>query len=169
MPNQTSSSSNQKTNRFFSIEEILRRRQENNTEQTSSNENLKKTFFERAKEENLKVVYSAEEKARINEIKSIREELKKLIKKSEHLDLQIRRAVYQPTIDNSKYELSFLTSLKQFIGNIFRQIEDASSFLAEARTKRRKRNRFWNTVNDKKKGGSQYLLSPEHYASRSGA
>lgn len=169
MPNQAPGNPNQKTNRFFSIEEILRKRQENNLEQTSSNENLKKIFFGRAKEENLRTVYSAEEKARINEIKSIREELKKLIKKSEHLDLQIKKAVYQPTLDNSKYELSFLTSLKLFISNIFRQIEDASSFWAEARTRKRKRNRFWNTVNDKEKGGSQYLLSPEHYASRSGA
>lgn len=169
MPNQTSSNSNQKNNHFFSVEDLLRRRQENSSERANLNENLKKIFFEKAKEENFRIVYSAEERARKSEIKSIQEELKKLIKKTEHIDLQIKRAVHQPVLENSEYELSFLISLKLFIRNIFRQIEDASSFFAEAGKRKSKRNRFWNTVHDKEKGGSQYLLSSEHYASRSGA
>ncbi len=101
-------------------------------------------------------------------IDSLKVEIQKLIKSTQNLDLQVEKVALEPAPEPSPYQKSFLERIRQFIKNFRQNIDDAGLWLEAFQTKKKKRNYFWTQANSKK-GGSQYLFSSEHSASRSAA
>jgi len=100
------------------------------------------------------------------EIECLQCEIKKLSNASDELDHEISKAVLTNVIDSSEYQLNFLTRLKNLIIALRQNVNEACNWLSCYESKKKKRNCFWNTAKSKK-GGSQYLQSGEHSASRS--
>jgi len=101
-----------------------------------------------------------------SEIKSLQEEIKKLNNASEELDHEVTQATLANVIDSSEYQLNFLLRLKKLIVSLRENVSEACQWLDCYNSKKKKKNCFWNNAK-KDKGGSQYLQSGEHSASRS--
>lgn len=100
------------------------------------------------------------------EIKSLQEEIKKLNNASEELNHEVTQATLVNVIDSSEYQLNFLLRLKKLIVSLRENVSEACQWLDCFNSKKKKKNCFWNNAK-KDKGGSQYLQSGEHSASRS--
>ena len=154
-----------------SFDEIKERRQPTSQAPPEEIEQERIMQFLRQKE-NLQrqeqLIYDGHQKEIEKEIVSVCQDVKELVVRSDafRTDEDVDRAISQPVITPSKYELGHWQHLKSLIKN---KINDSSSWLIEFNNRKRKRGDFWGVVADKKHGGSQYLLSSEHYASRSAA
>jgi len=100
------------------------------------------------------------------EIKALQEEIKKLNNASEELDHEVTQATLANVVDSSEYQLNFLLRLKKLIVSLRENVSEACQWLDCFNSKKKKKNCFWNNAK-KDKGGSQYLQSGEHSASRS--
>ncbi len=100
-------------------------------------------------------------------IEELRIEIKKLISVTDNLEKDVEIAAISPIVDVSEYQLNFLQRIQKII-SIFRQnISEAGNWMESFNAKKKKKNYFWNTAKNKKKGGTDYLFSNEHSASRS--
>ncbi len=83
------------------------------------------------------------------------------------MEKDVEIAAISPIVDVSEYQLNFLQRIQKII-SIFRQnISEAGNWMESFNAKKKKKNYFWNTAKNKKKGGTDYLFSNEHSASRS--
>ncbi len=114
-----------------------------------------------------KLIYDRNRRETEKEIVLVRQKVKEIAKKLIQLDNGIDKAIEQPTIKADTYELSFWQQIKLFLEKIKKRMEDASLWLTEFNKRKRKKGDFWGIATDKKRGGSQFLLSGEHYVSRS--
>jgi len=105
-----------------------------------------------------------ETQALLGEIKN---ELAQLKKAGNSLQKQVEKAVEKPIAQPGPYHISFLEHIKTIIVSLRKKIEDSSSWLAAWNQRKQKRGFFWGTFLNQKKGGVQFLLSSEHYSSRS--
>lgn len=107
---------------------------------------------------------------RTNELKiqinAIHEEIIKIAEVTPNLNREVEIAAFQAPIEPSTYELYFLERLFEFIKSFRKKIEDAYIWLEVANRRARKKNVWGQNL---KKHGAKYLLSGEHYASRSSA
>lgn len=100
-------------------------------------------------------------------IEELRTEVKKLASATDNLEKDVEVAAMAPAIDVSEYQLNFLQRIQKIIA-VFRQnISEAGNWLESFNSKKKKKNYFWNTARNKKKGGTEYLSSNEHSAARS--
>ena len=113
-----------------------------------------------------KEIYSREQRETRREIEALHQEVELLAQETNNLEKDLDLAVQQNIVDPSAYNLSFLKRLSFLIRQFREKIEDASIWLEAWNQKGKKRNFFWGMVTSKK-GGSQFLLSGESYASRS--
>ncbi len=113
-----------------------------------------------------KEIYSRRQRETQEKIKELQQQVKALAEKSENLKEELRVAVQQPVVNPGESDISFLTSLIKAIKRFGEKIEDASLWLKAWNQKKQKKGMFWSKVNSKK-GGTQFLLSSEHSASRS--
>jgi len=100
-------------------------------------------------------------------IKSLQEEIQKLIKTTQDLDHNVEIAATQTVAEPSEYQITFFQRIQRFIANVRKNISEAGAWLESFGKKKKKRNYFWSTARDRKKGGEQYLFSNEHSAARS--
>lgn len=100
------------------------------------------------------------------QIQAIHEEIVKLAEVTPELSREVDIAAFQAPIDSSTYELYFLERLFEFIKSFRKKIEDAHVWLSTANRRASKKN-VWGQ--NYKKHGAKYLLSSEHYLSRSAA
>ena len=98
---------------------------------------------------------------------AIRKELEKLEKKESKLKTKIKRTIVQTPQDPGAGFVGFLTHILKVVKDIGDATEDASLWLDAWNQRESKKGAFWNKFLNKKRGGSQYLLSSEHYSSRS--
>lgn len=113
-----------------------------------------------------KEIYSRDKRLIHEEIVVLQEEVQALAAQTQSLEKTLDIASQQPIINPNVADISFLKSLKEAIKNFREKIEDASIWLAAWTQKSKKWAAFWGTATGKK-GGAQFLLSSEHYASRS--
>jgi len=97
----------------------------------------------------------------------LREEIQNLKQSEKSLVREVEKAVEAPPLAPSPHYLSFLEHIKTIVVKLREKVENASSWLAAWNQKQRKRGFFWNTFLARKKGGVQFLLSSEHYLTRS--
>ena len=101
------------------------------------------------------------------ELVALRDEIAKLAKATDNLEKDVAAVAISNISEASEYQLNFLSHIRIFIENFRKNIADAGLWIEAFAAKKKKRNIFWNTVKDKKKGGDQYLFSSEHSAARS--
>lgn len=98
------------------------------------------------------------------QIKAIHEELVKVAQATPELSREVDIAAFQAPTEPSTYEMFFLERLFEFIKSFREKIEDSRTWLATANKRARKKNVWGQNL---KKHGSKYLLSAEHYLTRS--
>jgi hypothetical protein len=98
------------------------------------------------------------------QIEAIRGEIVKLAEATPELSQETRVAAFSINSDPSSYELNFLQQLFEIIRDFRQKIEDAGVWLSACNARAAKKNRWGYNY---KKYGAKYLLSSEHYLSRS--
>jgi hypothetical protein len=118
-----------------------------------------------AQEQN--VLFDQHQKQLEKELDALREEINKLAKTTDNLEKDVANAAISGSPEASLYQVNFLFRIRVFIENFRKNISEAGLWIEAFAAKKKKRNIFWNSVKDKKKGGDQYLFSNEHSAARS--
>jgi len=98
------------------------------------------------------------------QIQAIHSEMIKVAEVTPQLSQEVRVAVYRAPGDPSSYELNFLQQLFELVRDFRIKIENASVWLSACNARASKRNMWGNNY---KKHGAKYLLSSEHYLTRS--
>ena len=98
------------------------------------------------------------------QLKAIQEEILILATNTQDLSEETQIATMQAQLDPGIYPLGFLEKLLKFIKSFRKRIEKASVWLHSTNTRATKKN-VWGARY--KKHGAKYLLSGEHYLSRS--
>ncbi len=98
------------------------------------------------------------------QLKAIQEEVLILAQNTQGLSKEIQIATMQAPIEPGIYHLVFFEKLLEFIKSFRKKIEEASVWLHSTNTRAAKKN-VWGARY--KKHGAKYLLSGEHYLSRS--
>lgn len=121
----------------------------------------------------IKSVYDSRDRELKSEIealqKLIKSEVNQLVKASHNLHRQTSITISQPIANPGKYHIGFLKTIRTVIEKIIKarkNIDESSHWLEACNQKGRKKGLFWNTFTGKK-AGSKFLLSPEHYLTRS--
>lgn len=132
-------------------------------------ENWGKEFFGNINllQQQEKTLFDQHQKEIEKTVSELLEEIKKLTKATDNLEKDVQNIPLENFPDASEYQINFLIRIKNFIANFRKNINEASCWLESFSSKKKKRNYFWNTAKDKKKGGEQYLTSSEHSVSRS--
>lgn len=136
---------------------------------TKSAENKSKEIFSSISylEKEQKILFDQHQKELTRELENLRLEISKLAQATDNLEKSVETAIYSPIIEVSEYEIGFLNRIKSFIASFRKNIGEASLWVESFNSKKKKKNAFWSTVKNKKKGGEQYLFSNEHSAARS--
>lgn len=100
-------------------------------------------------------------------IEELRTEIKKLASATDNLEKDVEVAAMAPVAEANEYELTFLQRIQKIIVIFRKNISEAGNWLESFNAKKKKKNYFWNTSRNKKKGGTEYLFSNEHTAARS--
>lgn len=118
-------------------------------------------------ERNLRQEEQARSQKRADELKlqlhALIQEVKKLANSSEDLAEEIQIAALQAPVEPGVYHLVFFEKLIEFIKDFRKKIEDASIWL-HATNKRAQKKNYWAKY---KKHGGKFLLSADHYLTRS--
>jgi len=121
----------------------------------------------------IKSVYDSRDrelKSEVDTLKSaLKSETERLVESGYNLHRQTTLATDQQIVNPGEYHVSFLLAIKTAIQRIIKarkSIEESSQWLQLHNQKGKKKGTFWNTLNSKK-GGSKFLLSSEHYLTRS--
>ncbi len=101
------------------------------------------------------------------EVANLQAEVEELSKNTSELDSETQKAAEATPVESNSYQINFLRRLRNLIINFRKNISEANEWLNLANSRSRKRKNFWGRFADKKHGGSQFLLSNEHYVSRS--
>lgn len=130
------------------------------------NEKLKKQItFER----NLSYEEKNQNERKINELRvqlqALMHEVQELAKVTQDIGEEVEIASMQAPANPGIYHIVFFEKLLEFIKTFRRKVENASVWL-QATNKRSEKRNFWATFTGKK-GGSKFLLSSEHYITRS--
>lgn len=114
-----------------------------------------------------KVLFDQKQQELEKAVVELQDEIKKLTKSTDNLEKDIQNIPLETIPEASEYQVNFLIRIKNLIANFRRNISEAGVWLESFAGKKKKRNLFWNTARNKKKGGEQYLNSNEHSAARS--
>ena len=117
-------------------------------------------FFERKRIEE-KVIWSAEQQKVALEIKTLQEELKKLVHETGDLSREIKKATIQTIIEPGVYHLNFLGRLLDLVRLLRKRVQESQTWLFEWNSYcKKKRNYYWSQV---QKSGTKFMLSSERY------
>lgn len=97
------------------------------------------------------------------QLKALTDEVAKLSQSSVVLDSELKVAKMQAPIEPGVYHIVFFEKLLEFIKSYRRKVDDANIWLHQTNSRAQKKN-YWTSY---KKHGSKFLLSGEHYLSRS--
>jgi hypothetical protein len=97
------------------------------------------------------------------QLKAIMQEVVILAGNTQDLGKEVQLAAMQAPIEPGVYHIIFFEKLLEFIKSFRKKIEEASVWLHISNKRAQKKN-FWGRY---KQHGAKYLLSGEHYASRS--
>jgi len=98
------------------------------------------------------------------QLKVLQEEILVVVEKTKDLADETKVAAMQAPIEPGVYHLIFFEKLLEFIKSFRKKIEEASVWL-HATNKRAAKKNVWGS--NYKKHGAKYLLSGEHYLTRS--
>jgi hypothetical protein len=97
------------------------------------------------------------------QLKAITEEVSRLSQSTQELAQEVNIAAMQAPVEPGIYHLIFFEKLLEFVKSFRKKVEEASVWLCAANKRAQKKN-YWNTY---KKQGAKFLLSADHYLTRS--
>ena len=97
------------------------------------------------------------------QLQSIMQEVKKVAESTENLAESTQASIVAAPVEPGVYHIQFFENLLTFLKSFRERIDLASTWMESANKRAEKKN-YWNTY---KKKGSSFLLSPDHYLSRS--
>lgn len=124
-----------------------------------------KHFLEQLQKEQ-QMVYDRRQMDVKKEIQELQEEIKKLKAVTNELNTEVEKAIDSTIYEFNEYQVNFLQRIRKLINDLRKDVCESTDWLACFNQKKKKKNCFWNNAKSKK-GGSQYLQSGEHSASRS--
>jgi hypothetical protein len=113
------------------------------------------------------VLFDQHQKELAKALTELRNEIASLIKNTDNLEKSIENIVVNEIVEVSEYQINFFLRVRTFIASVRQSISETSLWVQSFAAKKKKRNYFWNTVKNKKKGGDAFLFSDEHSVSRS--
>jgi len=144
------SSSSPMSEQSFDFEEFLKSREK-------QVEYIERKTAER-KIEQERLVFNRKEEETQQQIKFLAEELKKLAKETEGLDLEVKKATEAAFVDPGAYHFSFLERIRRIIALARKQIAESRTWLQTWNDRAKKRSHYWFNV---KKSGTKFMLSGE--------
>ncbi len=121
--------------------------------------------FHQARLKEWEQIYSAKDKQVEKKIEEIRHELQALAKQIIKYDQNVTGAIQTQVVNPGVYHISFFEHIKQIIALIKKNVTEANSWLSVFKKRSsQKGGTFWANT---KKGGTSYMMSGEHSASRS--
>jgi len=134
------------------------------TGQAEENEKLRKRigFERRLKEEELSVKDEKIGQLRM-QLQAVMQETVTLVQVTQNLAEETQIAAMQAPVEPGIYHLFFFQNLLDFIQSFRKKVEEASVWLHSTNSRAQKKN-YWARY---KKHGSKFLLSGEHYLTRS--
>lgn len=100
------------------------------------------------------------------EIRQIHEEVLQMAQSTNNLSNELTIAAFQAPVSASEYEVNFLKHILKMIKNYRAKINEATTWMHSANHRASKKNMWGQNY---KKHGAKYLLSGEHYVTRSAA
>ena len=97
------------------------------------------------------------------QLQALQQEVLTLATSTQELAEETQIAAMQAPIEPGVYHLIFFEKLLEFVKSFRKKIEEASIWL-QSTNKRAEKKNYWTRY---KKHGSKFLLSPDHYLSRS--
>lgn len=97
------------------------------------------------------------------QLKMLTDEVLQLAKSTQNLSGEIQTASMQATIEPGIYHIVFFERIVEFIRSFRGKIDDATLWMGSANKRAEKKN-YWSKY---KKHGGKFLLSADHYVSRS--
>lgn len=119
----------------------------------------------------LEEIYNARERELKLQVEALKEEIRQINLSGEKVEKEIVIAAEEVPPQPSQYHFNFLLHLKSLILRIRklrRRMEESAEWLAAWNRRAKKKGFFWRTFASKK-GGAKFLLSSEHYLTRSAA
>ena len=150
----------------FSLRGVLGLGQSVEFSRSSSQPSEKKIYFApNHLDQELKILQSQEKEELKKIIQDLQDEIKSMKMSLGQLDTSTAQLLAQPIVEVNKYQVSVLSRIKKFIASLVTDINQASMWVDSFSQK--KKNYFWSTAQNKKKGGQQYMFSSEHSIARS--
>lgn len=115
----------------------------------------------RQEEESLRNRKSQELRVQLN---ALTQKVSQLAQKTTELSEQTKIAAMQAPVEPGEYHINFFENLLRFIESFVEKIDDALVWMNTSNKRAQKKNNFWSKY---KKSGSSFLLSPDHYLTRS--
>lgn len=120
------------------------------------------TFERRILNEERKTSQEKSESLRV-ELQAIMQEVQKVAASMENLAVATEASIVSAPVEPGVYHIHFFESILEFLQSFRKRIDLATTWLT-ATNKRAEKKNYWSTY---KKKGSSFLLSPDHYLSRS--
>jgi DNA-directed RNA polymerase beta subunit len=120
------------------------------------------TFERRILNEERKTSQEKSESLRL-ELQAIMQEVQKVGASMENLGEATSASIISAPVEPGIYHISFFESILEFLQSFRKRIDLATTWLTSTNKRAEKKN-YWSTY---KKKGSSFLLSPDHYLSRS--
>lgn len=100
------------------------------------------------------------------QLQALMQELAQLSHSTQELTEETKIASMQAPVEPGVYHVTFFQKLIEFVRSFIQTVDDAAIWLQGSNKRAQKKN-YWAKYKDKKNGGSKFLLSADHYLTRS--
>lgn len=117
----------------------------------------------------IKNVFDSRDRALRNEIQILKEEIILTMQTGQKVSHEADIAVSQEIVNPGIYHIEFLSKIRSLIQKVIqarKNMENSAEWLQTQNQRGKKKGQFWSTFTSNK-GGSKFLLSSEHYLTRS--
>lgn len=113
------------------------------------------------------VLFDQRQKELGKALDELRKEIASLAKSTDNLEKTIENVAINEIGEISEYQVAFFIRIRNFIASVRQNISETGLWVQAFAAKKKKKNYFWNTAKNKKKGGDAFLFSDESGISRS--
>lgn len=113
------------------------------------------------------VLFDQRQKELTKALEELRQEIASLAKSTDNLEKTIENVVINEIAEVSDYQVAFFIRIRNFVATVRQSISETGLWVQAFAAKKKKKNYFWNTAKNKKKGGDAFLFSDESSVSRS--
>lgn len=119
-------------------------------------------FLNRLKDEEVNLVHKKSNELRI-QLNALQQELLSLAQSTQNLGVETQVAAMSAPVEPGIYHVNYIEKMIGFIKSFRKQINNSAIWMQESNKRAQKKN-YWAKY---KKSGSKFLLSADHYLTRS--